>query len=135
MAMYDASEAAAVLSAELGIGGATYTTVTGTHLRLGTGTAPTATSNMTELTGTGGYSTGGSAISWNAVSGQTTTSSGSVSWTNSSGGSWSIANLEIWDTAGTPLRKFWGQWTSEPIVVTNTSIFLVAAGAVSANLV
>ena len=134
MAMYDAGEAAAVLSAELGIGGATYPAVTGTHLRLGTGSAPTATVDMTELTGTG-YTAGGSTISWNAVSGQTTTNSGSVSWTNGSGSTWAITNLEIWDTAGTPLRKFWGQWTSQPIAVTNGNTFLVAASAVSASLV
>ena len=134
MAMYDATEAGSVLSAELGIGGATYTTVTATHLRLGTGAAPTATANMTELTGTG-YTAGGSVISWNAVSGQTTTNSGAVSWTNGSGSTWAITDLEIWDTAGTPLRKFWGQWTSQPISVTNGNTFLVAAAAVSASLV
>lgn len=133
MAMYDAGEAAAVLSAELGIGGATYTTVTGTHLRLGTGSAPTATVDMTELTGAG-YTAGGSSVSWNAVSGQTTTNSGSVSWTNG-GSTWAITNLEIWDTAGTPLRKFWGQWTTAPISVTGGNTFLVAASAVSASLV
>jgi len=134
MAMYDSGEAASVLSAELGIGGATYTAVTGTHLRLGTGSAPTATVDMTELTGTG-YTAGGSTISWNAVSGQTTTNSGAVSWTNGSGSTWAITNLEIWDIAGTPLRKFWGQWTSQPISVTNGNTFLTAAAAVSCSLV
>jgi hypothetical protein len=133
MAMYDASESGSVLSAELGIGGATYTPVTGTHLRLGTGSAPTATSNMTELTGSG-YTAGGSTISWNAVSGQTTTNSGSVSWTNG-GSTWAITNLEIWDTAGTPLRKFWGQWTSGPISVTGGNTFVSSATAISASLI
>ena len=132
MAMYDASESAAVLSAELGIGGATYPAVTGTHLRLGTGSAPTATTDMTELTGAG-YTAGGSAISWNAVSGQSTSNSGSVSWTNASGSTWAITSLEIWDTS--PLRKFWGQWTSQPISVTNGNTFVTAAAAISLSLV
>lgn len=132
MAMYDASDAGNVLEANLGL--ATYPAVSATHLRLGTGSAPTATSNMTELTGTG-YTAGGSVISWNAVSGQTTTNSGSVSWTNGSGSTWAITNLEIWDTAGTPLRHYFGQWTSQPISVTNGNTFLVAASAVSASLV
>jgi hypothetical protein len=134
MAMYDASDANNVLAANLGIGGFTYPAVTATHLRLGTGSAPTATVDMTELTGTG-YTAGGQAISWNAPSGQSTTNSGAVSWTNASGSTWAITNLEIWDTAGTPLRHYFGQWTSQPISVTNGNTFVTAAAAVSASLV
>lgn len=132
MAMYDANDADAVLAANLGI--TTYPVVPGTHLRLGTGSAPTATSDMTELTGSG-YTAGGAPVSWNAPSGQSTSNSGAVSWTNGSGSSWAIANLEVWDTAGTPLRHYFGQWTSQPISVANGNTFTASAGAVSAQLI
>jgi hypothetical protein len=110
-----------------------YTTVTATKIRLGT-TAPTATTNMTELTGTG-YAAGGSTITWNAASAGATSNSGSVSWTNSSGSSWSIVGLEIWDTAGTPLRHLYGTWTGQPISVANGNTFSTAAAAVAYSLV
>lgn len=131
MAMYSAADANATLAANLGIGSA-YTTVTGTHIRLGT-TVGTATVAMTELTGSG-YTTGGSSISWNAPSGQATSNSGAVSWTNG-GSTWSIAGLEIWDVAGTPVRHYFGAWTGQPISVINGNVFQASAGAVAPSLV
>lgn len=131
MAMLDANEANAYLNATLG--NVVYTTVTGTHLRLGT-TVPTAGSNATELTGTG-YTAGGTSISWNMASGQAATNSGAVSWTNGSGSSWGIVSDEVWDIAGTPKRHLWGTWTGQPISVSNGNIFAVAAAAVSASIV
>lgn len=131
--MFDATDAGNILAAVLGISGATYTAVTGTHLRLGTN-VPSAGSNMTELSGTG-YTTGGQSVSWNAPSGQSTSNSGALSWTNSSGSSWSIVGLEIWDVAGTPKRHLFGTWTGEPITVANGNSFAVASSAVSAALV
>lgn len=133
MADIDATDANNLLAAQLGIGGATYTAVTGTHIRLGTN-APSAGSNMTELTGTG-YTAGGSSISWTAPSGQSTSNSGAVSWTNGSGSAWAIVGIEIWDIAGTPKRHLWGTWTGQPIAVANGNIFAVATSAVSATLV
>lgn len=110
-----------------------YTTVTATNLRLGTNT-PTATSNMTELGGGTGYTTGGSSITWNTVSAAATSNSNTVSWTNS-GTSWSLVGLEIWDTAGTPLRHLWGTWTGQPITVANGNTFQVSPAAVQVSLV
>lgn len=130
MAMYSAGDANATLAANLGV--TAYTAVTGTHLRLGTGTLPTATVPMTELSGSG-YTAGGSAISWNAPSGQATSNSGAVSWTNG-GSTWSITGLEIWDVAGTPVRHYFGAWTGQPISVINGNIFQAAAGSVAPSL-
>jgi hypothetical protein len=132
MAMFDQTDATNVLKAILTNNA--YTTVAATHIRLGTN-APTATANMTELGGGTGYTTGGSAISWSAVSAAATSNSGSVSWTNGSGGAWSLVGLEIWDTAGSPLRHLWGTWTGQPVSVANGNTFQVAAAGVAVSLV
>ena len=132
MACIDQTDANAIINAQLR--NVAYTTVAATKIRLGTNT-PTATVNMTELTGGTGYTTGGSTITWNAASAGATSNSGSVSWTNSSGGSWSLVGLEIWDTAGTPLRHLYGTWTGQPVSVANTNTFTVAAAGISYSLV
>lgn len=129
MGMFDQADATNVLKAILN--NTTYTGIATTHLRLGTN-APTATVNMTELSGTG-YTAGGTTIAWNTVSAAATSNSGSVSWTNSSGSSWSLVGLEIWDTVG-PTRHLWGTWTGQPITVANTNTFSVAAAGVAASL-
>lgn len=131
MAMFDQTDATNILKVILN--NTAYTTVSATKIRLGT-TAPTATANMTELTGTG-YTAGGSSISWNTASAAATSNSGSVSWTNGSGGSWSIVGLEIWDTAGSPLRHLWGTWTGQPVSIANGNTFQVAAAGISVSLV
>ena len=133
MAMFDQNDSAAILGAILT--DTPYVTVTATHIRLGT-SAPSATANMTELGGGSGYTTGGSAITWNAVSAgapSTTSNSSTVSWTNS-GSSWSLVGLEIWDTAGTPLRHLFGTWTGQPVTVANGNTFSVAAAAIAVSL-
>ena len=132
MAMFDENDSAALLGAILT--DTPYTTVTATHIRLGT-SAPSATANMTELGGGTGYTTGGSAISWTTASAAATSNSGSVSWTNGSGGNWSIVGIEIWDTAGSPLRHFFGSWTGQPVVIANGNTFSVAAAGVAVSLV
>lgn len=128
--MWDQADATAHLKAVLN--NTAYTTVTATHIRLGT-TTPTATVAMTQLTGSG-YTAGGSAISWNTVVAAATTNSSSVSWTNGSGGTWNIVGLEIWDTAGTPLRHLFGTWTGQPVSVANGNVFQVAASAIAASM-
>jgi hypothetical protein len=131
MAMFDQVDATNILAAILN--DSAYTTVTSTHLRLGT-TVPTATADMTELGGGSGYTTGGSAIAWNAVSAAATANSGTISWINT-GSSWSLAGLEIWDTAGTPLRHFFGTWTGQPISVPTGDTFQIAPAGISVSLV
>jgi hypothetical protein len=130
MAMFDQTDATSILAAILN--NTAYTTVTGTHLRLGTN-APTATSAMTELGGGTGYTTGGSSISWNAVSAAATSNSGTVSWTNT-GSNWTLVGLEIWDIAGTPLRHFFGTWTTQPITVATGNTFSVASAGITVAL-
>jgi len=131
MAMFDSTDATNLLGAILNA--VAYTTVSATKIRLGTNT-PTATVNMSELGGGTGYTTGGSSITWNTVSAAATSNSNTVSWTNT-GSSWSIVALEIWDTAGTPLRHLWGTWTGQPIAVANGNTFQVSAAAVTVSLV
>jgi hypothetical protein len=130
VAMFDQSDAGNILAVILN--DTAYVTVTATHLRLGT-TIPTATSDMTELSGGSGYTTGGSVITWNAVSAAATSNSGTVSWTNTGSG-WSIAGLEIWDTAGTPLRHLFGSWTGQPISVATGDTFQVSPAAIAVSL-
>jgi hypothetical protein len=91
-------------------------------------TAPTSSVAMTAIVGTG-YSR--LTAAWNTVSGTppTTTLSGALTWTNSSGGAWSIVGAELWDSAGTPLRWFFGSWNGQPIGVANGNAFQVASGA------
>ena len=131
MAMFDVNDATAILAAILT--DSPYTTVTATHIRLGTNT-PTATADMSELGGGSGYTTGGAAISWNAVSSAATSNSNAVSWTNS-GSSWSLVGLEIWDIAGTPLRHLFGTWTGQPVTVNSGNTFQVAIAGISVSLV
>lgn len=130
MACIDQTDANNIINAQLR--NVAYTTVAATKIRLGT-TAPTSTANMTELTGAG-YTAGGSTITWNAASAGATSNSGSVSWTNSSGSTWSIVGLEVWDTAGSPLRHLYGTWTGQPVSVANGNTFQVAAAGISYSL-
>jgi hypothetical protein len=106
----------------------------GWKIRLGGNTTPpSVTVNMNELSGTG-YTAGGTAVTFNtAAAGIATGPVTQTTWTNSSGSSWTIVGIEIWDTAGTPLRWMWGFWTGQPITVANGNTFQVAAGAVSAD--
>ena len=131
MAMFDQTDAGNLLAAILT--NTAYTTVTATKIRLGTNT-PTATSAMTELGGGTGYTTGGSSITWNAVSAAATSNSNTISWTNS-GSTWTLVGLEIWDTAGSPLRHLWGTWTSQPISVANGNTFQIAPAGIAVSLV
>lgn len=94
----------------------------------------TATAAGTELTGTG-YTTGGTTITFSAASAGATSNSGSaITWTNGSGGTWSIVSCEIWDSAGTPLRWWYGPFTGQPISVPVGDIFSIATGAIAVGL-
>lgn len=134
MAALDQGTANNVLDALLGTAAFTATT-TPLTTRYGT-SAPSATTNMTQLSGTG-YTTGGYTTTWNAASGgpQNATNITVLSSTNGSGGTWSIVGIELWDSAGTPKRKFFGSWTGQPITVANGNTFAVAAAAISVSAV
>lgn len=128
--MFDQSDATLILKAELN--GVNYTAPTAVSTLLGT-SAPTATANMTQLTGTG-YTAGGTVMTWTTASAAATSNSSTASWTNISGSSWSIVGLEIWNTAATT-RHLWGTWTGQPITIANTNSFAIAAAGISVSLV
>jgi hypothetical protein len=111
-----------------------FSAVSATNILLGTNT-PTATANMTQLSNGGGYTTGGSSITWNSIGGDAATSnSNTVSWTNSSGGSWVLVGLEIWNSGAT-VRYLFGTWTGQPVTVAVGNTFQVAPAAIQVALV
>jgi hypothetical protein len=96
-------------------------------------TLSTTSAAGTELAGTG-YTTGGAAL------GQSTASSGAsavtlpasaITITNGSGSPWSIASLDVTDSAAA--RAWWGPFNAQPISIGIGNSFQVAANAVSAS--
>ena len=128
MAMFDTTDGTNILKAELNA--TNYPAPTSLHCKLGS-SAPTAGSDMTELTGTG-YTTGGTVITFSAASALACANSSTATWTNGSGGNWSIVGLELWDQV--PARHLWGTWTGQPIVVANTNSFAFAAAGIAVAL-
>lgn len=92
------------------------------------------TANGTELTTTGGYTAGGSSLGTTfcaAPSGGIMTNSNAVSW--SATGTWAtVVAIEIWDSAGTPLRWLQGAITSITGVVNGDTVSF-AVGSISIN--
>jgi hypothetical protein len=122
-----------LLQETLGISSPTLFTGQG-MLKLTT-TAPTSTAAGTELTGGSGYTTGGSACNFTISSpGQATGPLVALSWTNASGGSWSIVGAELWDSAVSPLRWWWGLFSGQPIVVANGNIFSISIAGITVTL-
>lgn len=99
-----------------------------------TTSAPTATAAGTELSGGTGYTTGGTVTAWTSASAGAASNTTALTNTNASGGTWSIVGLELWDTAGTPLRWWFGTWTGQPISIANGNTFAVAASAITITL-
>ena len=127
MAALDATQANAILNCILRQSSTASTT--GVKTRLGTNN-PTASVDMTELSGTG-YTTGGTVTTFAAASGQSSSNTSTMSWTNGSGSTWTINGIEIWDEAGSPVRWLFGSWTGAPISVANGNSFSVAAGGIA----
>lgn len=126
------AQANLILNETLGVSSPTLFTGQG-MLRLVT-TVPTVTAAGTELSGTG-YTTGGTACNFNsAAAGQTTGPTVGLSWTNGSGSTWNIVGAELWDSAGTPLRWWFGVFTGQPITVANGNIFSISVGGIIVTL-
>ena len=108
-------------------GGSAFTVTPPFHLRL-MSTAGSNTANGTELTATG-YTAGGNtmgATAFGAPSSGVQSNSNSVTWT--AGAAWAaVLGIEIWDTAGTPLRWLQGTITSVTLANGNTLTFPVAS--------
>lgn len=101
-----------------------------------TSNAPTATVAGTPITGTG-YTV--ASILFNAASAGATAGptpgQGAISWVNGSGGTWTVTGAEIWDSAGSPVRWWYGLWNSGvAISVPASATFQVNVGGVSASL-
>ena len=131
MAMFDQADATLVLKAELN---ATNYTAPGTVTTLLGTSAPTATANMTQLTGTG-YTAGGSVMTWNTAGAGATSNSSTATWTNGSGSPWLIVGLEIWNAPNATTRHLFGTWTGQPVAIANGNSFAIAAAGVSVSLV
>lgn len=116
-------------------GGSAFIITPPYHLRL-MSAAGSNTSNGTELTTTGGYTAGGASLGTTfcaAPSGGTMSNSNLVSWTAT--GTWAtVVGIEIWDTAGTPLRWLQGSITSITGVVNGDTVsFAIASITVNSS--
>lgn len=132
------ARAAALVDGSLGTSG--FPTFTGAPKVRYTTTAPTATAAGTELTGTG-YTAGGLSLSGNLFQAASTSTglavgphTSALQITNGSGATWNIVGVEIWDSAGTPLRWWWGLFTGQPLAVPVGAVFQVAVDALSAQI-
>jgi hypothetical protein len=101
-----------------------------------TANAPSAGTAGSVITGSG-YTA--ASIFFNAASAGATTgptsAQGAISWTNGSGTTWTITGAEIWDSAGSPVRWWWGLWNSGvPISVPSSAQFQVNTGGISVAL-
>jgi hypothetical protein len=117
-------------------GGSAFAVTPPYHLRLMTAQGSN-TSNGTEATSGNcpGYTALGSTLGTTfcaAPSGATQSNSNAVTWTAT--GTWTtITAIEIWDTAGTPLRWLQGALTSSITGVVNGDTVQFAGAAVSLN--
>jgi hypothetical protein len=94
------------------------------------------TSNGTEITGSAGYTAGGSSLGTTfcaAPSAGTQSNSNAVSWNAT--GTWQTVNaIEIWDSAGTPLRWLQGAITAITGVVNGDTVsFSISAITLNAS--
>lgn len=138
--MTDTGRAAAYLNHALN--GASAPTITQPYkLRLmtamGTGNGNVNGTNGTELSASG-YTAGGSTLGASSPFGSFSTTSPSqsnanaVSW-NATGTWTTVVGIEIWDSAGTPLRWFQGPVTSNITGVVNGDTVQFAAGSITLN--
>ena len=101
-----------------------------------TSNAPSASTAGAAITGSG-YTV--ASIAFSAASAGATTGptsgQGAISWTTGAGSTWTITGAEVWDSAGSPVRWWWGLWNSGvPVSVPSTAIFQVNAGGISVVL-
>lgn len=128
MANIDAAEALNMVAASLGK--ATYTaTVAPIRGRLMSANG-TASSNGTELANAGGstYASQDVGTAITAFAALPIVNSSPITWTNLPAGT--VNGLELWDSAGTPKRKWFGALTTPKTVALGDSLS-VAASALS----
>jgi len=127
------AQANQILNMSLGVGSG-FTAFSGSaNIYLGGGTC-NGTTALTQLASGSGYTTNGVTLIFNsAASGSTTGPTVAKSWTNA-GSTWSISYLEIWDSAATPIRWWYGTFNGAPISVVSGNIFQIAIGAITVTL-
>lgn len=107
------TRAQVILNAETGQ--AAYTALgAARNLRLMTANGSQSAAG-TELGTGGGYTAGGSVITFAAATTQTGTysaQSANNAWSQTNMPAATILGVEIWDTAGTPVRSLWGALTA-----------------------
>jgi hypothetical protein len=103
--------------------------VTPLHARLMTVNG-SATVNGTELPTGGGYTsgTGAPTLTFAAAAGGSNASNSSVTVTNMP--ACTITGVELWDSAGTPGRKWWGPLSSS-LVINVGDTFSIGSGALT----
>lgn len=116
-------------------GGSPFAITPPYHLRLLTAQGSN-TSNGTELSAAAGYTAGGATLGTTfcaAPSAGSMSNSNAVNW--SATGTWATAvtSIEVWDTAGTPLRWLQGPLTSNITGVVNGDTVQFAAAAIVVN--
>lgn len=127
--MTDQTRVASIMNAILA-GGAAPTFPTAIKSRLMT-TVGSNTANGTEATsGTcPGYTAGGATMAFGSNSSGSSSNTGTTSWTAT--GTWTtVTGIELWDTAGTPLRWFQGALTTNITGVVSGDTVSFAASSV-----
>jgi len=128
----DAAHAANLVDGSLGT--AAFVATTGPiHVRYMTANG-SATANGTELATSGGYTSGAGAPTVTFASASTTTgqaaSNSAVSTTNMP--ATTVVGVELWDSAGTPKRKWWGALTASKTTASGDT-FTIASGSLTAT--
>lgn len=90
------------------------------------------TSAGTQLSASGGYTSGGSALAFAAAASGSKATNADVSWTNMPAAT--LTGMEEWDTSGTPQRIFWAPWSAGNISVASGNTFTVASGSLTNSL-
>lgn len=96
-----------------------------------TTTPSTATAAGSEVSNSGGSTYARATIAFNSATGGSITNSGSISFTNMP--ACTVGGIELWDSAGTPVRRWFGLLsTSKTLGAGDTISF--AASAISVSL-
>lgn len=111
-----------------GAGGPSITTPIKVRLMTASGSD---TANGTELATSGGYTAGGSTVTFAAAASGSQASNAAVTWTNMPAAT--IVGVETWDSTATPKRTFWGPLTANK--TTNAGDTLtIASGSLTVSL-
>jgi hypothetical protein len=132
MAGLDAVHAANIVDGSLGT--AAFVATTGPiHVRYMTANG-SATANGTELATSAGYTSGAGAPTVTFAGASTTTaqaaSNAAVTTTNMP--ATTVVGVELWDSAGTPKRKWWGALSASKTTVLGDT-FTIASGSLTAT--